>query len=88
MALVEWPGTMSIRITSTAQLLDDGVTDHVLALVVAALDQHRRLHARDQFFRGVLVEHDDQIDRLKRGQHLGARLHGLHRTALAFEPRD
>ena len=71
-----------------AQRLDDGVADHVLALVVAALDQHRRLDARDQFFRRVLVEHDDEIDRLERGQHLGARLHRLHRAARAFKPGD
>ena len=71
-----------------ARRLDDGVADHVFAFVVATLDQHRRLHARDQFFRSILVEHDHEIDGFERGQHLGARLHRLHWAALAFQPGD
>ena len=57
-----------------------------LPVVVAALDQDRRLDALDQFFRRILVEDNHKIDRLKRRQHFGTRLHRLNRAPGAFKP--
>ena len=69
-----------------AVALDQLAADHLLAAVVAALHQHLRPHAADQLERRVLLEHHHEIDRFERRQHLGARVHVLHRPSLALEP--
>ena len=68
------PGTRSMRITSPPSLLDQRVAHDLLAPVVAAFHQDLWTHAADQFERRVLIEYDDEIYRLDRRQHLGARM--------------
>src|SRR6266567_5312864 len=62
------------------------VTDHILAPVIAALDQDARPHALDQLERRVVPKHGHEIHRFERGQHLGARMDVLQRAALALQP--
>ena len=71
--------------TSPPSRFDDLVADDLLAPVITALDQHLGAHAPDQIERRVLLEHHDQVDRLERGQHLGARVDVLHRPLLALQ---
>ena len=70
-----------------ARGLDHVAAHHLLAPVIGALDQHRRPHALDQVERRVLVEDDDEVDGLQRGQHLGAAVNGIDRPAFALQPR-
>src|SRR6516165_11073197 len=56
--------------------------------VVSAFHENLRTHVPDQLDRRILLEHDNQIDRLDRGEHLGARMLVLHRPVLALQPRD
>src|SRR5262249_38537781 len=58
------------------------LADHVLAAVVAALDQHHPPHLADQAKRGVLVEDDHEVHGLERGEHLGAGFFALNRPAI------
>ena len=84
--VVLWPGRISTSTHLAASGLDDLVADDLLAGIVAALDQHARLHLRDQVDRRVLLEDRDEIDRLQRRQHFGARALVLHRAPLALQP--
>jgi hypothetical protein len=62
------------------------VADHLLAGVIAALDQHARRDAGDQVDRRVLLEDHDEIDGFERGQHFGTCLLVLDRTIRALQP--
>src|SRR5258708_27587689 len=66
--------------------VDDLVADDLVAGIVAALHQHARPDLRDQLDRRVFLEDDDEIDRLQRRQHFGARALVLNRTPLALQP--
>src|SRR5262249_14237796 len=57
------------------------------APVIGALDQYFRPHPPDQFQRRVLLEDDDQIDRLQGSQYFGASVFVLNRPALALDSR-
>jgi hypothetical protein len=70
-----------------AERLHDFAPDYFLTSVVAAFYQDSRLHTFDQLFRRVLIEYSDQVNRFKRGQNFGPRLHRLDGTAGAFKAR-
>ena len=82
------PGTRSIRITSPPSLSTSSWPTTCSRLVVAAFGQHLGAHAAEQLQRRVLIEHDHEIDRLERGEHLGARMHLLHRPPVALQALD
>src|ERR1700682_3667186 len=65
---------------------NDLVADHLLAGVIAALDQHTWLDLRNQIERRVFFTDDDEIDRLQRRQHFRPRALVLNRTPLALQP--
>ncbi len=88
MSEVECPGKQVDQQHFAAIGLDDVVSDHLFARVIGALDQHVRPDPLDQIPRRVFLEHHDEIDSFQRSQHFGARLHLLHRTIRALEPRD
>src|SRR5260370_13994579 len=48
---------------------DSVVPDHLVAGIVAALDQYSRAHLADQFRRRVLPEDHDEIGRLQPTEH-------------------
>ena len=62
------------------------MADHLVAGVVSALHQYAGLDLRDQFDRRILTEDGDEIDRLQRRQHFGARALVLNRAPLALQP--
>src|SRR5436190_7910928 len=68
-----------------AVALDELVSHHLLAAVVATFGQDLGTHAPDQLERRILIENDDEIDRLERRQHFGPRVHLLKWPALAFQ---
>src|SRR5262249_4816831 len=70
-----------------AARLDNLFADHILAAVVAPLDQHHRPHPADQAKRGVLVEDDHEVHGLERGEYFGTGFFALDRPAVAFETR-
>ena len=70
-----------------AGFLNHVAADHLVDTIIGALHQHAGPHAFDQFERRVFLEHNDQIDRFERGQHLGAAFRRVDRPPLALEPR-
>ncbi len=54
--------------------------------VSTSISQKIRLDGFDQRNRGVLGEHDNQIDTLQRSQYGGTRRLVLNRTGLSLEP--
>src|ERR1700737_5540577 len=64
---------------------NDLVADHLLAGVIAALDQHTWPDLRNQIERCVFFKDEDEIDRLKRRQHFRARPLVLNRTSLTLQ---
>src|SRR3954465_13839471 len=68
-----------------AGFFDDLMADHLLPRIVAALHENARPDLLDQLDGCILGENSDCIDRLQRGQYLGARALVLDRTALAFQ---
>ena len=69
-----------------ARGLDDLMADHLLAGVVAALDQRARLDAGDQVDRRVLLEDDDEVDGFERREHFRTRPFVLNRAIGALQP--
>ena len=65
---------------------DDLVANDLGTAVVAALYQYAGLDPRDQLDRRVLLEDDDEIDRLQRRQYFGAGTLVLNRAPLALQP--
>ena len=72
----------------TTQRFDDLAADDLLTSVVAPFDQYRRLYASNQFFRRILFEHGNKIDRFERSEHFSACLHRLNRTTRPFQASD
>jgi hypothetical protein len=56
-----------------------------LRRVIAALDDHVRQECGDEFTRRVLLEHDDGVHTLERGQEARALRLGAHGTRRALE---
>src|SRR5258705_9833790 len=65
---------------------NDLVTDHLLAGVIAALDQHTWPNLRNQIERRVFFKDDNEIDRLECRQHFRASPPVLNRTSLTLQP--
>ncbi len=64
--------------------LDQFAADHLLHAIIAALHKHLRADALNQIQRRVFREDHHQIDRLERGEHLGAGMLVLNWAALAL----
>src|SRR5882672_5729364 len=65
---------------------NDLMANDLGAGIIATLHQYARPDLRDQLDRRVFLENDDEIDRLQRRQHFGARALVLNRTPLALQP--
>src|SRR5207253_8673737 len=73
---------------TATELFDERRFGQSIARIIAAFDEDMWTNRLDQAVRRVVLERDNVIDTVERGQHLNAVFKRIDRPLGAFEPAD